>query len=99
MSKRILKLKVVEAFQDDVNKGILRIDSGFMKEINAKAGDIVKIKGGKETVGIVDRAYPGDIGLNIIRMDGLMRRNAIIKSNTNPTRVLNSISRNDVFEW
>ncbi|MFW5746930.1 MAG: CDC48 family AAA ATPase, partial [Nanoarchaeota archaeon] len=25
---------------------------------------------------IIDRAYPGDIGLNIIRMDGLIRRNA-----------------------
>ena len=31
-------------------------------------------------------------------LTGLMRRNAIIKSNTNPTRVLNSISRNDVLE-
>ena len=34
------------------------------------------IKGDRETVGLVDRAYPGDIGLSIIRMDGLMRRNA-----------------------
>jgi len=27
-------------------------------------------------VAIVDRSLPGDIGLNIIRMDGLIRRNA-----------------------
>jgi len=76
MPEKKIKLKVVEAFQDDVNKGIVRIDSGFMREIDVKPGDIVSIKGERETVGIVDRAYPGDIGLSIIRMDGFMRRNA-----------------------
>ena len=35
-----------------------------------------EIEGEKKTVGISDRAYPGDIGLNIIRMDGIARRNA-----------------------
>ena len=71
-----IKLKVAEAIQDDVNKGIVRIDSSFMQEINAKSGDIVEIEGERKTVAIVDRAYPGDIGLNIIRMDGIARRNA-----------------------
>ncbi len=71
-----LRLKVAEAIQDDVNKGIVRVDSGFMKEINVRPGDVVEISGQRSTVAIVDRAYPGDIGLNIIRMDGLERRNA-----------------------
>lgn len=71
-----LKLKVAEAIQDDVNKGIVRIDSSLMKEIGLRSGDIVEIQGEKKTLGIVDRAYPGDIGLNIIRMDGILRRNA-----------------------
>ena len=75
MSKEI-KLKVAEAIQDDVNKGIVRIDSSFMKEVGVRPGDIVEIKGDRATVAIVDRAYPGDIGLNIIRMDGITRRNA-----------------------
>ena len=35
------------------------------------------IKGGKETVAIVDRAYPADVGEQIIRIDGLIRKNAI----------------------
>ena len=61
-----LKLKVVAAQPDDVEKGIVRIDSNFMKEIGVKSGDIVEIKGDKTTVAIADRAYPGDIGLNII---------------------------------
>jgi len=69
-------LKVAEAIQDDVNKGIVRMDSSFMKEILVTAGDVIEIEGERKTVGIVDRAYPGDLGLDIIRMDGLMRRNA-----------------------
>ena len=76
MAKKESKLKVAEAIQDDVHKGIVRIDTNFMKEMGVRPGDIVSMKGGKETVAIVDRAYPGDIGLNIIRMDGLIRRNA-----------------------
>lgn len=71
-----VKLKVAEAIQDDVNKGIVRVDSSFMRSINVRPGDIVEIEGERKTVAIVDRAYPGDIGLNIIRMDGLVRRNA-----------------------
>ncbi len=74
--KDIIKLKVAEAIQDDVNKGIVKIDSNYMKQINIRSGDVVEIQGGRKTVAIADRAYPGDMGLNIIRMDGLIRRNA-----------------------
>ncbi|MBT4540689.1 CDC48 family AAA ATPase [Candidatus Woesearchaeota archaeon] len=76
MTGKSIKLKVAEAIQDDVSKGIVRVDSSFMHQIGVRPGDIVLIKGERETVGIVDRAYPGDIGLNIIRMDGIIRRNA-----------------------
>jgi transitional endoplasmic reticulum ATPase len=71
-----IKLKVAEAIQDDVNKGIVRIDSSFMHELGIRPGEIIEITGERKTVAIADRAYPGDIGLNIIRMDGLVRRNA-----------------------
>ncbi len=76
MPEKELKLKVIEALQDDINKSIVRIDSTFMQEINVRPGDAVKIIGERETVAIVERAYPGDIGLNIVRMDGITRRNA-----------------------
>ncbi len=66
----------MEAVQDDVNKGIVKIDSSFMKQIGVNPGDVVEIHGERTTAAIVDRAYPGDIGLNIIRMDGNIRRNA-----------------------
>ncbi len=71
-----LRLKVSEAVQDDVGKGIVRMDTKFMKRIGVRPGDIVIIKGERETAAIVDRAYPSDIGLDIIRMDGLTRWNA-----------------------
>ncbi len=71
-----MKLKVTEAIQDDVNKGVIRIDSSYMKKLGVREGHFVEITGQRTTIGIVDRALPGDIGLPIIRMDGLLRRNA-----------------------
>ncbi|MEM2707754.1 MAG: CDC48 family AAA ATPase [Candidatus Pacearchaeota archaeon] len=71
-----LKLKVVEALQEDAYKGIARIDRSLMKKIGCNPGDIINIKGQRETVAIVDRGYPADIGEDIIRIDGITRRNA-----------------------
>ncbi len=88
-----IKLKVAEAIQDDVNKGIIRIDSNFMKEIDVRPGDFIEIEGERKTVGIADRSYPGDIGLNIIRLDGILRRNA--KTGIGETV---SIRKSDVME-
>ena len=76
MTNQELKLKVMEAVQDDVNKGIVKIDSNFMKQLGVNPGDVLEISGERRTAAIVDRAYPGDIGLNIIRMDGNVRKNA-----------------------
>ncbi len=71
-----IELRVQEAMQEEAYKGIVRIDSQDMKEIGVHAGDIVEIEGSRKTVGIVDRAYPTDVGESVIRMDGIMRRNA-----------------------
>ncbi len=71
-----IKLHVVEALQDDAYKGIARIDSEVMRELGVRRGDVVIIKGNRETVAIADRAYPADVGEGIIRIDGILRRNA-----------------------
>src|SRR3989344_1413831 len=71
-----IKLKVMEALQEEAYKGIVIIDSETMKQLNVHPGDVVEIHGNRLTVGIVDRAYPTDVGQNIIRMDGILRRNA-----------------------
>lgn len=73
---KTIKLKVMEALQEDAYKGIARIDSATMKELGVRPGDVILIVGSRETVAIVDRAYPADIGEKIIRIDGIIRRNA-----------------------
>ena len=75
-AKKEVELRVQEAMQEEAYKGIVRIDSQDMKNIGVHAGDIVEIEGSRKTVGIVDRAYPTDVGESVIRMDGIMRRNA-----------------------
>ncbi|MAG78314.1 ATPase [archaeon] len=76
MAMQEVKLKVMEALQEEAYKGVVRIDGETMREIGVRVGDIVEITGGKTTVGIVDRAYPTDVGQTVIRMDGILRRNA-----------------------
>jgi transitional endoplasmic reticulum ATPase len=71
-----VSLRVMEAMQEEAYKGIVRIDNQYMKEIGVRAGDIIEIEGARRTVGIVDRAYPTDVGEPLIRMDGILRRNA-----------------------
>src|SRR3989339_545474 len=70
------ELIVVEALQDDAYKGIARIDSEIMRELDIKRGDVILIKGNRETVAIADRSYPADIGEGRIRIDGILRKNA-----------------------
>jgi len=76
MTKKEIKLNVVEAHQDDAYKGIARIDPQIMRELGIRRGEIISIKGNRETVAIVDKAYPADIGEGIIRIDGILRRNS-----------------------
>ncbi len=74
--KKKIQLKVVEAQQDDVYKGIARLDYELMKELGVQRGDVIIINGNRATVAIADRAYPADVGEGIIRIDGILRRNA-----------------------
>ena len=76
MTKKEVQLKVVEAQQDDAYKGVARIDSEIMRELGIRKGDVIAIKGNREGVAIADRAYPADVGEGIIRIDGILRRNA-----------------------
>lgn len=71
-----LKLKVGELTErGDFGRGIVRISAKDMKHIGISEGDIVELEGKRKTAAIAVRAYPVDIGLDIIRMDGLERRN------------------------
>jgi transitional endoplasmic reticulum ATPase len=69
-------LRVSEAKPRDAGKKRVRIDPDVMKELGVEAGDVVEIEGKRKTAAIVWPSLPEDLGLDIIRMDGTLRRNA-----------------------
>ena len=71
------KLKVGELTgRDDFGRGLARIDSSSMKKIGVKEGDVVELTGKRDTIAIAIRSYPADVGMDVVRMDGLVRKNA-----------------------
>lgn len=74
-TNKIERLRIVEALQDDAYKGIARVDPPVMRKLGLDRGDIISIKGERESYCIVDYGYPADSGENIIRIDGITRKN------------------------
>ncbi len=70
-----LNLKVAEAFQNDIGRGIARIDSKAKSELGVSTGDIIRLSGKKSALAIVWQAHQDDEGLDMIRMDGILRQN------------------------
>ncbi len=71
-----IKLRIGELTErGDFGRGIIRISAKDMKRIGVSEGDIIEVEGKRKTASIAVRAYPIDVGLDIIRMDGLERRN------------------------
>ncbi|MFH1229192.1 MAG: CDC48 family AAA ATPase [Candidatus Aenigmatarchaeota archaeon] len=76
MANEEFRLKVGELTgREDFGRGIARLDTNSMKKVGVKEGDIIEIEGKKKSGAVVIRSYPADIGLNIVRMDGLVRKN------------------------
>ena len=71
-----IRLKVSEANQGDVGKGIVRIGEDFLAKIDAHPLDVVELVGSRPTAALAVSAYSLDQGLDMIRMDGLIRSNA-----------------------
>jgi len=71
-----VKLRVAEALKRDVGRGIVRFDRKYQKQLGVEPGDIVELVGERTTAAIVANPHPDDRGLDIIRMDGYIRRNA-----------------------
>ncbi|MEM2097025.1 MAG: CDC48 family AAA ATPase [Methanothrix sp.] len=69
-------LKVGEARASDVGRGIARVDPAVIREKGWQAGDVISIRGKKQTAALLWPGYPEDTGTGIIRMDGTLRRNA-----------------------
>ena len=76
-----IQLKVSEARQRDVGRGKARIDSHGMEVLGVSAGDAIELRGKRVTAAVAWPAYPEDQGLGVIRMDGLIRKNAGVALN------------------
>ena len=69
-----LTLRVAKAIPSDVGHGRARVP--FDNDLSLKPGDIVEIEGERKTAAIVWRCRPEDANLGVIRIDGIIRKNA-----------------------
>tara|TARA_B100000586_G_scaffold68694_1_gene47922 strand:- start:1024 stop:3249 length:2226 start_codon:yes stop_codon:yes gene_type:complete len=73
-SSESLTLRVAKAIPSDVGHGRARVP--FDNDLNLKPGDIIEIEGERKTAAIVWRCRPEDANLGVIRVDGIIRKNA-----------------------
>ena len=81
MVNKEVQLRVADARQRDIGHGKVRIDNKTMQSLGITAGDFVEIHGKKATVAVAWPAYAEDQGQDIIRMDGIVRRNSGVALN------------------
>lgn len=68
--------EIPQKASNDVVRGEIRIDPSLMDKLGLESGDPVEIEGPKRTVAKAASGYPADEGLELVRIDGYMRRNA-----------------------
>lgn len=71
-----LSLRVVEALQKDVGRGVARIDPHDIERIGVAVGDVVRITGRRATVARAIPAYVDQRGQALVQVDGIVRANA-----------------------
>jgi len=91
-----VQLRVGDAKQRDVGRGIARIDQRTMQKLGISAGDVIEIVGKRTTSAIAWPAYSEDQNRDIIRIDGFTRKNAGVAINeyviVRPAKVKEAIS-------
>ena len=76
-----LNIKVLEAYTRDVGRGVARLDTKTMAVLDVTSGDVIEVKGRRETVAKCLPLYGNDEDKGIIRLDGLGRNNANVSIN------------------
>jgi transitional endoplasmic reticulum ATPase len=91
-----VQLRVEDARQRDVYRGIARIDQQTMRRLGISAGDVIEIVGKRTTAAIAWPAYSEDQNKETIRIDGFTRKNAGVAINEfvviRPAKVSNAIT-------
>ena len=76
-----MQLRVGDARQRDVGRGIARIDQKTMQKLGISAGDVIEICGKRTTSAIAWPAYSEDQNRDLLRIDGFTRKNAGVALN------------------
>ena len=76
-----VQLKVLDSRQTDVARGIARIDPITMQKLGVSSGDVIEFSGKKKTSAIAWPAYSEDQDPDIMRIDGVLRKNADVSIN------------------
>lgn len=91
-----VQLRVEDARQRDVYRGIARIDQQTMRRLGISAGDVIEIVGKRTTAAIAWPAYSEDQNRETIRIDGFTRKNAGVAINEfvviKPAKVSNALT-------
>ena len=72
----VKKLRVANARPEDSGRGLARLPREIMNALALQEGDVVEIVGKRSTPARAVYPYPEDEGLDIVRLDGLLRANA-----------------------
>ncbi len=91
-----VQLRVGDARQRDVGRGIARIDQRTMQKLGISAGDVIEIVNKRTTSAIAWPAYSEDQNRDIIRIDGFTRKNSGVAINeyvvVKPAKVKTALS-------
>lgn len=91
-----VQLRVGDARQRDVGRGIARIDQRTMQKLGISAGDVIEIVNKRTTSAIAWPAYSEDQNRDIIRIDGFTRKNSGVAINeyviVRPAKVKNALA-------
>ncbi len=71
-----VRLQVASAKAQDVGKGLARLSQKALRQLGLREGDTVEVQGKRTTAAIALQPYTEDEGLDLIRLDGLLRINA-----------------------
>ncbi|HEY7960215.1 MAG TPA: AAA family ATPase, partial [Sphingomicrobium sp.] len=74
------RLQVASLPPADSGRGFARLPEGLMRDLGLAEGDVIEIVGKRSTAARAIPPYGEDVGIDIIRLDGLQRANAGVGS-------------------
>jgi transitional endoplasmic reticulum ATPase len=80
---KVKKLQVANAKAEDSGRGLARLSREYMAAHGISQGDVIEIIGKRLTAARAVEPYPEDEGLELIRLDGLLRANAGVGAGDN----------------